>query len=238
MYISQHNAEDMTLHAIGKSKENAQSSLSRWTRQGYFTCPTCNLDSPSVRVRGKTAYVGHKRFLHKNKKAFNGQIDMTRPQSFTNEDIMKQLSKFPIHIPGKHPHVKHKKSNRKLVQGFLLGIFIETMLYRVLGLLVLNIVITGRNKPLHPADMLLYSWDKGLDVYVDLTGSSPFTQIGMVDFVPGQAVIDVAQRKRKANAVILLKWIRKFSMAQDIGARATVYIFNMISFAIAKGVGS
>ncbi|GJX87103.1 hypothetical protein Tco_0339117 [Tanacetum coccineum] len=40
------------------------------------------------------------------------------------------------------------------------------------------------------------------------------------------------------DAVILLKHIRKFSLAQDIRARAAVYIFNRISFAIAKGVGA
>ncbi|GKC05431.1 hypothetical protein Tco_0997041, partial [Tanacetum coccineum] len=45
-------------------------------------------------------------------------------------------------------------------------------------------------------DILLYSWDEGLDVCVDLSGSTPLTQTGMVDFVPGRAVIDVAQRKR------------------------------------------
>ncbi|GJW80317.1 hypothetical protein Tco_0144292 [Tanacetum coccineum] len=107
--------------------------------------------------------------------------------------------------------------------------------------------------------MLLYSWDEGLDVCVDLTGSSPLTQTGMVDLVPGRAVIDAAQRKRgkytakcaaigyeflpfsfsslgelEANAVTLLKRIRKFSMTQDIGARAGVHIFNRISFTIAK----
>ncbi|GJX33235.1 hypothetical protein Tco_0243090 [Tanacetum coccineum] len=85
--------------------------------------------------------------------------------------------------------------------------------------------------------------------------------IGMTDFVPGQAVIDAAQRKRgkymdkcaaigygflpfsfsslgelEADAVSLLKRIRKFSMTQDIGARAAVHIFNRISFAIAKRV--
>ncbi|GKB22980.1 hypothetical protein Tco_0862381 [Tanacetum coccineum] len=121
----------------------------------------------------------------------------------------------------------------------------------------------GRDKPLRPADMLLYSWDGGLDVCVDLTRSSPLTQTGMVDFVPGQAVIDAAQRKRdkymakcaairygflpfsfsslgelEADAVTLLKRIRKFSMTQDIGARAATHIFNRISFAIAKGVGA
>nr|GEW16053.1 hypothetical protein [Tanacetum cinerariifolium] len=44
--------------------------------------------------------------------------------------------------------------------------------------------------------MLRSSWDGGLDVCVDLTGSSPLTQTGMVDFVPGRVVIDAAQRKR------------------------------------------
>ncbi|GKF54003.1 hypothetical protein Tco_0160913 [Tanacetum coccineum] len=109
----------------------------------------------------------------------------------------------------------------------------------------------GRDKLLRPADMLLYSWDGGLDVCVDMTRSSPLTQTGMVDFVSGQVVIDAAQRKRgkymvkcsaigyeflpfsfssleelKADAVTLLKRIRKFSMTQDIGARAAAHIFN------------
>nr|GEW45719.1 hypothetical protein [Tanacetum cinerariifolium] len=44
-------------------------------------------------------------------------------------------------------------------------------------------------------DILLYSWDRGLNVCVNLTGSSPLTQTGMV-FVPDRAVIDAAQRKR------------------------------------------
>ncbi|GJV24689.1 hypothetical protein Tco_1377384 [Tanacetum coccineum] len=101
----------------------------------------------------------------------------------------------------------------------------------------------------------------GLDVCVDLTGSSPLTQTGMADFVPGQAMIDVAERKRgkymakcaaigygflpfsfssleelEADAVTLLKRIQKLSMSQDIGARAAFHIFNRISFAIPKGV--
>ncbi|GKA62621.1 reverse transcriptase domain-containing protein [Tanacetum coccineum] len=111
----------------------------------------------------------------------------------------------------------------------------------------------GHDKKLRPADMLLYSWDGGLDVCVDLTGSSPLTQTGMSDFAPGRAVTDAAQRKRgkymtkcadigygflpfsfssfgelKKDAVTLLKRVRNFSMAQDIGARAASHIFNRI----------
>ncbi|GJV46925.1 putative reverse transcriptase domain-containing protein [Tanacetum coccineum] len=98
----------------------------------------------------------------------------------------------------------------------------------------------------------------GKEVDIGL-GSSPLTHINMVDFVPGRAATKAAQRKRvkyeakcadirygflpfsfssfgelEKDAVTLLKRIRKFSMAQDIGARAAIHIFNMISFAIAK----
>nr|GEX77208.1 hypothetical protein [Tanacetum cinerariifolium] len=55
----------------------------------------------------------------------------------------------------------------------------------------LRVVLISRlGQTIH--DMLLYSWDGGPDVCVDLTGSSPLTQTGMADFVPGRAVIDVA----------------------------------------------
>ena len=85
----------------------------------------------------------------------------------------------------------------------------------------------------------------------------------MIDFVPGRAVIDAAKRKRvkygaksadigygfipfsfsslgelEADAMTLLTRIRKFSITQDIGARAAAHIFSRISFAIAKGVGA
>ncbi|GKF26896.1 hypothetical protein Tco_0082790, partial [Tanacetum coccineum] len=110
-------------------------------------------------------------------------------------------------------------------------------------------------------DIKVYSWNGGFDVCVNLTGSSPLTQTRMVDFVPGWAVIDAAQRKRgkymdtcaaigyrflpfsfsslgelEADTVTLLKRIRKFSITQDNGARAAIHIFNRISFASAKEV--
>nr|GEW92298.1 hypothetical protein [Tanacetum cinerariifolium] len=69
----------------------------------------------------------------------------------------------------------------------------------------------GRDKPLHLADMLLYSGDGGLDVCVNLTGSSPSTQTGMVDFVPDHVVIKAAQRKRvkyEANGSESSPWLK------------------------------
>ena len=44
----------------------ARSSLSGWSGQGYKACPTCNEDTSSIRVIGKTSYVGHRRFLASN----------------------------------------------------------------------------------------------------------------------------------------------------------------------------
>ncbi|GKC41825.1 hypothetical protein Tco_1059547 [Tanacetum coccineum] len=120
----------------------------------------------------------------------------------------------------------------------------------------------GCDKPLRPADMLLYSWVGGLDVCVDLTGSLRLTQTGMADFAPGCTVIDAAQCKRvkykakcatigygfllfsfsslgelEKDAVTLLKRIQKFSMTQDIRARDAIHIFNKIGFVVAKGSG-
>ncbi|GJR43936.1 hypothetical protein Tco_1312039 [Tanacetum coccineum] len=97
--------------------------------------------------------------------------------------------------------------------------------------------------------MLLYSWDEGMDVCVDLTGSSPLTQSGMIDFVPGRAVIEDAQRKHvkyeakcadigygfllfsfssfgelEKDEVTLLNRIRKLFVTQDIRARLDVCV--------------
>ncbi|GJR94451.1 hypothetical protein Tco_0266625 [Tanacetum coccineum] len=98
----------------------------------------------------------------------------------------------------------------------------------------------GRDTPLRPADMLLYSWDEGLDVCVDLTGSSPLTKTGLADFGPENVRFPMWHivNASKKDVAALLKRIRKFSVAQDIGARAAIHIFNRISFAITRGVGA
>ncbi|GJX73512.1 hypothetical protein Tco_0312107 [Tanacetum coccineum] len=105
--------------------------------------------------------------------------------------------------------------------------------------------------------------DLWLDVCVDLTGSSPLMHTGMTDFVRGRVVINAAKRihvkyevkcanigygflpfsfssfgELEEAVIALLKRIRKFSVAQDVGARAAVHIFSKVSFPIAKGVGA
>ncbi|GJU40105.1 putative reverse transcriptase domain-containing protein [Tanacetum coccineum] len=89
----------------------------------------------------------------------------------------------------------------------------------------------GRDKPLRLADMLLYSWDGGLDrKRTKYMAKCATIGYGFLPFSFSSL------GELEADMVTLLKRIRKFSMAQDIGARAAVHIFNRIIFAIAKGV--
>nr|GEZ74707.1 hypothetical protein [Tanacetum cinerariifolium] len=99
----------------------ARSSLSRWSGQGYKACPTCNEDTPSVRVLGKTAYVGHRRFLKKPHKwrrslEFNGETENEDPpRQFSRDAIMTQLARLPTRVKGKHPRFGGVKIKRNVL---------------------------------------------------------------------------------------------------------------------------
>ncbi|GJV19009.1 RNA-directed DNA polymerase, eukaryota, partial [Tanacetum coccineum] len=86
----------------------ARSSLSGWSGQGYRACPTCNEDTLYVRVLGKIAYVGYRRFLKKPHKwrrslEFNGEIkNEYPPREFSRDAIMSQLARLPTLVKGKH----------------------------------------------------------------------------------------------------------------------------------------
>nr|GFC96094.1 hypothetical protein [Tanacetum cinerariifolium] len=75
----------------------ARSSLFGWSGQGYKACPTCNKDTPSVRVLSKTTYVGHRRLLKKPHKCrssreFNGQTDnRDPPKEFGRDEILDTI---------------------------------------------------------------------------------------------------------------------------------------------------
>ncbi|GKA40223.1 reverse transcriptase domain-containing protein [Tanacetum coccineum] len=98
----------------------ARSSLSKWSGQGYRACPTCNEDTPSVRVLGKTTYVGHRRFLKKPHKwrrslEFNGETkNGDPPREFSQDAIMTQLARLPTRVKGKHPRFGAVKIKRNL----------------------------------------------------------------------------------------------------------------------------
>ncbi|GJX23059.1 zinc finger, PHD-type containing protein [Tanacetum coccineum] len=87
----------------------------------FKDCPTCNEDTPSVRVLGKTAYVGHKRFLKKPHKwrrslEFNGEIeDGDPPRKFDRDQIQAQLARLPTRVKGKHPSYGGVKIKRNVL---------------------------------------------------------------------------------------------------------------------------
>ncbi|GJU32759.1 CACTA transposable element [Tanacetum coccineum] len=81
----------------------ARSSLSGWSGQGYYACPTCNEDTPSMAVKNKIAYVGHRRFLKTNhplrnkKKEFYGLKEpKPKPRKFSELDIQLQINKLDM----------------------------------------------------------------------------------------------------------------------------------------------
>ncbi|KAL5563419.1 hypothetical protein UlMin_033166 [Ulmus minor] len=101
----------------------ARSNLSGWSGQGYRACPTCNEDTPSMRVIGKTTYFGHRRFLATNHHwrsnlQFDGRTERKRPpRRFSTTDILEQLRRVKTGIPGKHPNyggVKLKRGDDEL----------------------------------------------------------------------------------------------------------------------------
>ena len=96
----------------------ARSILSGWSGQGYKACPTCNEDTPSMRVIGKTAYFGHRRFLPsthpwRSNLDFDGRTERKRPpRRFSLVDIMDQLRRVKTSTLGKHPNYEGVKRKR------------------------------------------------------------------------------------------------------------------------------
>ncbi|KAM3235797.1 hypothetical protein P3L10_015834 [Capsicum annuum] len=55
-------------------------NLSGWSTKGYMTCPTCNKDTSSQRLRAKISYMGHRQYLEsshfwRRRKKFDGKIE-------------------------------------------------------------------------------------------------------------------------------------------------------------------
>ena len=58
--------ENSRLHACVLWKINdflAYGNLSGWSTKGYNACLVCNEDIPSMAIRSKICYIGHRRFL-------------------------------------------------------------------------------------------------------------------------------------------------------------------------------
>ncbi|XP_071709379.1 uncharacterized protein [Rutidosis leptorrhynchoides] len=101
----------------------ASSSLSDWSGQGYKACPTCNEDTPAMRVKNKIVFVSHRLNLesihpYRESLEFNGKVDHTsKPRKFKVADIENQLTDLlPVGNPGKnHTNVGEKRKRPLIV---------------------------------------------------------------------------------------------------------------------------
>ena len=84
--IQKHDAMDNSVfnmraaHMCTVNDFLARCSLFEWSGQGYKSCLTYNKDTSSIRIIGKEAYIGHRRFLPRslllrNNKKINGKIE-------------------------------------------------------------------------------------------------------------------------------------------------------------------
>ncbi|XP_060969785.1 uncharacterized protein LOC133037009 [Cannabis sativa] len=112
---------------------SAYALMSGWSTKGYMACPTCNEHTPSIGLNSKIGYVGHRRFLEmsdprRSSKKYNGKPEKRAPPPvLTGDDILSQLNRIPLSLPGKHKQfggVKRKRSSEELncLVGTLLSI--------------------------------------------------------------------------------------------------------------------
>ena len=101
----------------------AYALMSGWSTKGYMVCPTCNEHTPSIGLNSKIGYVGHRRFLEmsdprRRSKKYNGKPEKRAPPPvLTGDDILSQLDRIPLSLPGKHKQfggVKRKHSSAVL----------------------------------------------------------------------------------------------------------------------------
>ncbi|KAL5708293.1 hypothetical protein ACHQM5_019103 [Ranunculus cassubicifolius] len=118
-------------------------------------------------------------------------------------------------------------------------------------------------KDLRPADLLIYNWDKGKDMCLDVIGVSPFTGSGVCSFVPGIAITNAVAKKRKkyeskcalsgysfstfafttfgelgADALVFLSRVTQAAQSLATSSKVGAFIYHRIGFALNKGVGA
>ena len=92
----------------------AYGNLSGWSTKGYLSCPPCNEDALSQRLRIKISYLGHRRYLPEDhtlrrSKAFNGMSEnQTRSLELPVEKVLNQLNCLSNAKFGKHPSNKKR----------------------------------------------------------------------------------------------------------------------------------
>nr|GFA45160.1 hypothetical protein [Tanacetum cinerariifolium] len=100
----------------------ARSSLSGWSGQGYKACPTCNEDTPSVRVLGKIGYVGRIRFLKKPHKWRRHHQGKTRLEKAGHSKSLAARPKQKRKVLEASGYVFFPPDERKKFRQFIKGV--------------------------------------------------------------------------------------------------------------------
>ncbi|GJZ78237.1 hypothetical protein Tco_0642909 [Tanacetum coccineum] len=118
-------------------------------------------------------------------------------------------------------------------------------------------------KDLRHADLLLFNWLQGKDACLDVTCISPFAGMGATACVPGAALHNAVEKKKKkygyvceenrykfipfafsmfgefdTDALDTLSRIKSISISHSNNVKNGVFIFHRVSFCIQKGVGA
>ncbi|KAL5729708.1 hypothetical protein ACHQM5_002617 [Ranunculus cassubicifolius] len=127
----------------------------------------------------------------------------------------------------------------------------------------LQFMSSNDNSRLRPADVLLYSWDSGRNLCLDLTGVSPFVGFGNKTFEAEFAVEEAARKKTlkheavctrngysfapfafstfgglKTRSVEFLRRVREVFLGHFQCPKLASFIFPRVSFSIQKGIGA
>ncbi|XP_060972524.1 uncharacterized protein LOC115712464 [Cannabis sativa] len=98
----------------------AYGTVSGYSTQGYKACPVCEEDTSSFRVRGKTCFMGHRRYLSLNHhwrkdKEYDGTIERrSAPRILTGDEILDKVKGLWKCRPGKNDKIiKEDKQQMK-----------------------------------------------------------------------------------------------------------------------------
>ncbi|KAM6563591.1 hypothetical protein CsatB_023589 [Cannabis sativa] len=98
----------------------AYGTVSGYSTQGYKACPVCEEDTSSFRVRGKTCFMGHRRYLSlnhqwRNDKEYDGTIERrSAPRILTGDEILDKVKGLWKCRPGKNDKIiKEDKQQMK-----------------------------------------------------------------------------------------------------------------------------
>lgn len=121
----------------------AYGDLSGWVTKGKLACPICCDETPSVSLRSKTGFIGHRRFLPKDHKwrrstyasKFDGKVERReKPNEPSGLEKVEQLEVVKEKKLGKNPNVRKRKRTAEERNWSKKSIFYELPYWKFLKL--------------------------------------------------------------------------------------------------------